>query len=146
MLTSRSTGLAEARRWTYRSLVTGIPKGSGRIAGGFNHREHRAPTMSPERTMLRGSNRGPRFPSRPASRRSTSGKSWFVPVFHPSNAIIQRRVRSDSSTSWDGIWRTIFLVVRGTTSSLQDLENGGSCPVVETTGYTTFPLRGIAYR
>jgi hypothetical protein len=22
----------------------------------------------------------------------------------------------------------------------------GSCPVVETTGYTTFPLRGIAYR
>jgi len=33
-------------------VVTGILKGLGRIAGGFNHRRHCAHTMSPERTTL----------------------------------------------------------------------------------------------
>jgi len=35
-----------------KEAATRIPKGLGRIAGGFNHRRHCAHTMSPERTTL----------------------------------------------------------------------------------------------
>jgi hypothetical protein len=105
-------------------MVTGSPKGAGRIAGGFNHRRHCAHTNSPERTTLRSNDSHGKYIN-------------TIGLYHSKTSFF----RFLNVIRWNMINDTFGCEEDNVVPS--GLGEWGSCPVVETTGYTTFPLRGI---